>query len=145
MWKLFLYLITFFIFSSCSSKKRPILGESAYQVALNTVFKDASISPLKKNDLKTLGTLMYQTHEGLRTLYEVSCRELDFLVDFSKNIVEVLGARVMGGGFGGCTINLVHEDAADAFIKSVSEAYEKEFNIKLTSFEGHPSAGTTLL
>ena len=59
MWKLFLYLITFFIFSSCLSKKRPILGESAYQVALNTVFKDASMSPLKKNDLKNFKGLAF--------------------------------------------------------------------------------------
>jgi len=121
-----------------------VVDRCTYVVEENNRVLDA-VEALKKNDLKTLGTLMYQTHEGLRTLYEVSCRELDFLVDFSKNIVEVLGARVMGGGFGGCTINLVHEDAADAFIKSASEAYEKEFNIKLTSFEGHPSAGTTLL
>lgn len=88
---------------------------------------------------------MYQTHEGLRNLYEVSCPELDFLVDFSKNVDEVLGSRLMGGGFGGCTINLVHEDVADSFIQSVSEAYKKEFNIKLSHFEGHPSTGTTLL
>ena len=59
MRKLFLYLITFFIFSSCLSKKRPILGESAYQVALNTVFKDASMSPLKKNDLKNFKGLAF--------------------------------------------------------------------------------------
>jgi galactokinase len=52
---------------------------------------------------------------------------------------------IMGGGFGGCTINLVHEDVADSFIRMVSEAYEKEFNIKLTSFEGHPSTGTALV
>ena len=66
-------------------------------------------------------------------------------MDFSKNVDGVLGSRLMGGGFGGCTLNLVHEDMADAFILSVSEAYEKEFHIKLTSFEGHPDAGTTLL
>ena len=94
---------------------------------------------------KKLETLMYQTREGLRTLYEVSCPELDFLVDYSKNVDGVLGSRLMGGGFGGCTINLVHADVADSFIESVSEAYEKEFHIKLTSFEGHPNAGTTLL
>lgn len=121
-----------------------VLDRCTYVVQENNRVLDA-VEALNKGDLKTLGTLMYQTHEGLRTLYQVSCRELDFLVDFSKNRVEVLGARLMGGGFGGCTINLVHEDAADSFIQSVSEAYEKEFNIKLTSFEGHPSAGTTLL
>ena len=130
---------------TCKTALSPkVLDRCTYVVEENNRVLDA-VEALKKDDLKTLGALMYQTHEGLRTLYEVSCRELDFLVDFSKNIAEVLGARVMGGGFGGCTINLVHEDAADAFIKSTSEAYEKEFNIKLTSFEGHPSAGTTLL
>ena len=123
---------------------RKVLDRCTYVVEENNRVLDA-VEALKKGDLKTLGALMYQTHEGLRTLYEVSCRELDFLVDFTTNMEEVLGARLMGGGFGGCTINLVHEDAADAFIKSASEAYEKEFNIKLTSFEGHPSAGTTLL
>ncbi len=121
-----------------------VLDRCTYVVEENTRVL-AAVEALEKGDLKKLGALMYQTHQGLRSLYEVSCRELDFLVDFSKNMAEVLGARVMGGGFGGCTINLVHEDAADSFIKLVSEAYEKEFNIKLTSFEGHPSAGTTLL
>jgi galactokinase len=105
----------------------------------------AAVEALKKDDLKTLGALMYQTHEGLHYLYEVSCPELDFLVEFTKNVKEVLGARLMGGGFGGCTLNLVHKDAAEVFIKDVSLAYEKEFKLKLTYFEGHPSAGTTLL
>ena len=104
-----------------------------------------AVEALEKGDLKKLGILMYETHEGLRNLYEVSCPELDFLVDFSKNVDEVLGSRLMGGGFGGCTINLVHGDTANSFIQSVSEAYEKEFNIKLSYFEGNPSAGTTLL
>jgi len=121
-----------------------VLDRCTYVVQENNRVLDA-VEALNKGDLKTLGTLMYQTHEGLRTLYQVSCRELDFLVDFSKNLVEVLGARLMGGGFGGCTINLVHEDAVVSFIQSVSVAYKKEFNIKLTSFEGHPSVGTTLL
>lgn len=105
----------------------------------------AAVEALGKDDLKTLGNLMYQTHEGLHYLYEVSCPELDFLVDYTKNLKEVLGARLMGGGFGGCTINLIHEDAAEVFIKEVSIAYEKKFKLKLTSFEGHSSAGTTLL
>ncbi|MGI9548036.1 MAG: galactokinase [Flavobacteriaceae bacterium] len=121
-----------------------VLDRCAYVVEENSRVLDA-VKALKNRDLKKLGTLMYQTHEGLQKLYEVSCTELNFLVDFSKNVEEVLGARVMGGGFGGCTINLVHEDIVDSFIQSISGAYEKEFNIKLTSFVGHPSAGTTLL
>ncbi|RPD90076.1 galactokinase, partial [Aureibaculum marinum] len=70
-----------------------------------------SVEALKKSLLHKLGENMYKTHEGLQNLYEVSCPELDFLVDFSKKYDEVIGARMMGGGFGGCTINIIHRDA----------------------------------
>ena len=103
-----------------------------------------SVIALKNNKLGDLGNYMYQTHDGLQNNYEVSCPELDFLVDYSKNFEAVLGARMMGGGFGGCTINLVHSDAVDSFIAHASEAYFNEFNIKLTAFEAMPSEGTTL-
>lgn len=133
------------IIEACKTSMNPkVFNRCNYVVQENTRVLDA-VEALKKGDLEKLGALMYQTHEGLRALYEASCRELDFLVDFSKNIPEVLGSRVMGGGFGGCTINLVHEDSADLFIQSISEAYKKEFNINLSYFEGHPSAGTTLV
>ena len=75
-------------------------------------------------------------------MFEVSCPELDFLVDFSKQFKTVLGARMMGGGFGGCTITLVHENDMDRYIEAVSLAYEQEFNIKLSWFEASPSEGT---
>ncbi|WP_411032113.1 galactokinase [Spongiimicrobium sp. 3-5] len=104
-----------------------------------------AVEALKENDLRRLGQLMYKTHKGLRYDYEVSCVELDFLVDFSKQFDAVLGARVMGGGFGGCTINLVHEDTVDTFIEEASAAYFKEFNIKLTAFEALPSEGTSII
>jgi len=100
---------------------------------------------LKNNELKKLGGYMYETHHGLQHQYEVSCPELDFLVDFSKNYAEVIGARVMGGGFGGCTINLIHSGAVDKFIEESKAAYLKEFNIKLTSFEAMPSGGTSIV
>lgn len=103
-----------------------------------------SVIALKNNKLGDLGNYMYQTHDGLQNNYEVSCPELDFLVDYSKNFEAVLGARMMGGGFGGCTINLVHSDAVDIFIAHASEAYFNEFKIKLTAFEAMPSEGTTI-
>ncbi|MDR1527246.1 MAG: galactokinase [Dysgonamonadaceae bacterium] len=84
---------------------------------------------LKKDDYETVGKKMYETHEGLSKLYEVSCPELDFLNDQAKKH-GVTGSRVMGGGFGGCTINLVKKDKVDTFVQSASEAYEKEFGIK---------------
>lgn len=82
---------------------------------------------LKKGDLKTFGQLMYATHEGLSVLYEVSCPELDFLVSLAKERPEVTGARVMGGGFGGCTINLVKQDKVDAFRDFVTARYQQQF------------------
>lgn len=104
-----------------------------------------TVEALKNNELTVVGENMYKTHEGLSKLYEVSCPELDFLVDYSKNYNEVIGARVMGGGFGGCTINIVHKDFIEQFTKEASEAYFNKFNIKLTAFEAMPSEGTSIV
>lgn len=84
---------------------------------------------MEKDDYETVGRLMYETHHGLSKLYEVSCPELDFLNDMAKEC-GVSGSRVMGGGFGGCTINLVKDELYDDFVKKASEAYEKKFGIK---------------
>ncbi|MEO8853186.1 MAG: galactokinase [Ginsengibacter sp.] len=84
---------------------------------------------LKENDIKGFGELMFQTHEGLKNLYEVSCEELDYLVDAAKKNPDVIGSRLMGGGFGGCTINIVKEEGVDKFLSEVIAAYKKESNI----------------
>ena len=103
-----------------------------------------SVAALKNNELTILGENMYATHHGLSKLYEVSCAELDFLVEFSKKYDTVIGARMMGGGFGGCTINIIHKDEVTAFTTAASEAYFNKFNIKLTAFEANPSEGTSV-
>ena len=103
-----------------------------------------SVAALKNNELTILGENMYATHHGLSKLYEVSCAELDFLVEFSKKYDTVIGARMMGGGFGGCTINIIHKDEVIAFTTAASEAYFNKFNIKLTAFEANPSEGTSV-
>lgn len=89
---------------------------------------------LDKNDLKAFGKKMYETHEGLSSLYEVSCEELDFLVAEARKSDSVLGARMMGGGFGGCTINLVRNDRADAFITEMQSKYRKAFSIDMVPY-----------
>lgn len=91
-----------------------------------------AVKALEKNNLFNFGKLLYQSHKGLKKLYNVSCPELDFLVDFSKDIDLVLGSRMMGGGFGGCTINLVHEDYTKEYIRSISSTYLNKFKIALT-------------
>ena len=103
-----------------------------------------SVKALKKSLLYKLGEYMYETHEGLQKLYEVSCPELDFLVDFSKKYDDVVGARMMGGGFGGCTINIIHQDAVNKFIEDATTEYFSKFNIKLTAFEAMPCGGTSI-
>jgi len=77
---------------------------------------------LEKGDYETVGKKMYETHYGMSKLYEVSCEELDFLNDIAK-ICAVSGSRVMGGGFGGCTINLVKDELYDNFIRTAKEKY----------------------
>lgn len=80
---------------------------------------------LKRGDVAAFGEKMFATHEGLSKNYEVSCPELDFLIECVKDHPAVLGARMMGGGFGGCTINLVRKEAIPDLIKEVAEKYLK--------------------
>lgn len=100
---------------------------------------------LNKNDLKSFGKRMYETHEGLKTKYDVSCKELDFLVDFTKNYDGVLGARMMGGGFGGCTINLVKKDFKDKMIELLSLKYKNIFNIDAEFYDIDIVEGTKII
>ncbi|MBR5298025.1 MAG: galactokinase [Parabacteroides sp.] len=81
---------------------------------------------LEKGDYETVGQKMYETHYGMSKQYEVSCEELDYLNDIAKKC-GVTGSRVMGGGFGGCTINLVKEEKYDAFIKEAFKSYTEKF------------------
>lgn len=84
---------------------------------------------LDKGDLKGFGQLMYSSHEGLSKRYEVSCVETDYLVDLAKDF-GLIGSRMMGGGFGGCTINLVSKDQQDTFSNLVYTKYKNRFGIE---------------
>ena len=82
-----------------------------------------SVEVLKKNDLQQFGQFMNDSHASLRDLYEVSCEELDIMVEEAQRIPGTLGSRMTGAGFGGCTVSLVHEDDIERFISEVGEAY----------------------
>ena len=97
---------------------------------------------LQSNDMKGFGKLMFATHEGLSQLYEVSCSELDFLVDQAKLFPAVIGSRLMGGGFGGCTINIVEEAGVDNFIQQTILAYQQQFAIQSEAYVVATSDGT---
>ncbi|MDR3625762.1 MAG: galactokinase [Ignavibacteriaceae bacterium] len=105
----------------------------------------AACSALGKHDLAAFGLLMYKTHEGLSKDYEVSCKELDYLVELTNNNPDILGSRMMGGGFGGCTINLVKNDAIESVSKEIAAKYQKEFNIDANIYVTKISSGTSLI
>lgn len=100
---------------------------------------------IEENDLVTLGALIYASHNGLQYQYKVSCAELDFLVAQAKKNKHVLGARMMGGGFGGCTINLVAKSEAKAFAESASNAFKNKFNNECSVYFVELSDGTHLV
>lgn len=105
----------------------------------------AAVEALRHSNHSTLGTFLYQTHEGLRTDFEVSCRELDFLVEQATRHPGCLGARLMGAGFGGCTLNLVHQSEALGFIAQLSEAYARAFSRPLPTWVVRPSDGAEVV
>ena len=82
---------------------------------------------------------MFETHKGLSSLYEVSCPELDFLVEAVSDNENVIGARMMGGGFGGCTINIIKKTAVEKIVKLLQNKYEavmqKQLGVYITSIE----------
>ncbi|NVK51845.1 MAG: galactokinase [Flavobacteriaceae bacterium] len=107
------------------------LSEADFQKALYVLEENrrvlAAAESLEKNDLKRFGELLFASHNGLQQQYNVSCAELDFLVSCAKESAAVIGARMMGGGFGGCTINLLKATEIEQFKKEVEEAYIKKF------------------
>lgn len=85
---------------------------------------------LEEGDYRKFGRYMFGSHDGLSKEYEVSCTELDFIVDIARNTTGVLGARMMGGGFGGCVINLVENGCHDAYLADVTNRFFHRFGIK---------------
>jgi galactokinase len=100
---------------------------------------------LTNGEMKALGELLLRTHEGLSKAYEVSCRELDFLVELAKGHEGVTGARMMGGGFGGCTLNLVKKSAKEDFLKYVKKEYYRAFSIQAEHYELEIVDGTDIV
>jgi len=129
------------------SLKEKLPGK-VYQRALyvsrenSRTLKAASL--MQAGKIEGFGALMYQTHMGLSKNYEVSCPELDFLVGLTLDLPQVVGSRIMGGGFGGCTINLVKEDFVQNLMEMAEEQYKKEFDITLTPILVETSNGVEI-
>ena len=102
-----------------------------------------AIKALSNGNINQLGELMTKTHYGLSELYEVSCPEMDFLVTEALGEAEVVGARMMGGGFGGCTINVVKKETANSVIQKLTKAYKIKYNIDLKAYKIKIAKGTS--
>jgi galactokinase len=106
--------------------------------------QQASVN-LEMGDINALGAKMYTTHDGLSQKYEVSCKELDFLVNETRKNNSVIGSRMMGGGFGGCTINLVKEEEIEELIKIIKPRYEETMSLPLSYYVVAIANGTEII
>jgi galactokinase len=104
-----------------------------------------AVQDLASGDMQAFGKKMFETHKGLSKLYEVSCHELDFLVEAVSNNENVLGARMMGGGFGGCTINIIKKTAVEEIAKELAATYKKQMHIELAIYITSIEEGTHLV
>jgi galactokinase len=100
---------------------------------------------IANNNINELGGLLFQSHHGLKSKYKVSCEELDFLVNEAKKNPNIVGARMMGGGFGGCTINIINKKGYKRFKKDISKKYIEFFNIECTVYGVKLSKGVRLV
>ena len=100
---------------------------------------------LNNNDLEKFGQLLYLSHNGLSKLYEVSCQELDFLVDQTKNMDYILGSRMMGGGFGGCTLSLIKADKLEEYKATILPLYVEKFQHECKFYAATAENGTAVI
>lgn len=113
----------------------PVIYKRCYFVVEENKRVDKVCEALKQGSLDQAGQLLYESHSGLQYDYEVSSKELDLLVKLVKEELFVLGARMMGGGFGGCTINIIHQDAIEALIAKIGPVYKENTGIALHAYE----------
>ncbi|MFB9863390.1 galactokinase [Rufibacter immobilis] len=123
----------------------PVVYRRCTYVVQENMRVEEACQDLERGDLEAFGQKMFASHQGLQHDYEVSCPELDFLADKAKASDAVLGARMMGGGFGGCTINLVKLDQLDEFTQQMAEAYQQQYGIQLKTYVAEIVDGISLV
>ncbi len=125
------------------------ITDSEYQKAIYVLQENQrvldSFDALKENNIEQFGKLLYRSHSGMQQQYKISCDELDFLVDIAKNSDTVIGARMMGGGFGGCTINIMHKASISKFVTNIKKAYKANFGVECSIYNVTISEGTHLI
>jgi len=130
---------------ACRTDLDPIVYRRCKYVIDENTRMIRACEALTRKDIVSFGSMMYLTHAGLRDDYEVSCKELDFLVDTVADLPQVRGARMMGGGFGGCTLNLIDTSAIENITQVVSEKYFRRFGIKPLVYITSIRSGTAVV
>jgi len=103
------------------------------------------VHALQTQDIGQLGALLYDSHHGLQHQYQVSCEELDLLVDLTREVTAVAGSRMMGGGFGGCTLNLIKSSEADRTVREITTTYKEITSINPAVYKVKISNGVEVL
>lgn len=121
-----------------------VYSRCKYVVEENARVQEACLA-LANGDTAILGRLMFETHEGLKNDYQVSCPELDLLVETASEIDGVIGSRMMGGGFGGCSINIVAMDRMEAFKMQIAKKFQERFNLDLKIYDVSLGDGASVI
>ena len=128
-------------------ENRDLLSDVLYRRAHHVVHENhrvtEGVEALRNGRINRFGMLLYESHYSLKNRYEVSCRELDILVDLANKENGTIGARMTGAGFGGCTVNLVEADAVDRFCSSVAEGYRRKTGIEAAIYACQASGGVS--
>lgn len=133
------------ILNEFTAKMDPVIYKRCKYVVEENLRLLEACDALSIHDLNKFGTFMYKTHDGLSRDYEVSCKELDYLVEILKDNENVYGSRMMGGGFGGCTINLIERQSVDKISGEVKEKYMKKFGIEANIYVTQINGGTNIM
>ena len=122
-------------------KLQPVVYQRAHHVVTEIARTVAAAESMKSGDWDRLGKLMYESHYSLSKNFEVSCKELDLLVELASTCEGVLGSRMTGGGFGGCTVSLVQAENLSSVMESIGKRYQQETGIEPSMFATRPSQG----
>ncbi|HHU50270.1 MAG TPA: galactokinase [Firmicutes bacterium] len=137
--------VTVEMLNNCENRLSLVVYKRCLHVITENERVLKSIQALKAGDLVAFGELINQSHDSLRDFYEVSCEEVDLLVELAREVPGVLGARITGGGFGGCTVNLIRADAVRDFIGYVLSKYKEETGIEARVYLSTAAGGAELI
>ncbi|HWQ55359.1 MAG TPA: galactokinase [Bryobacteraceae bacterium] len=133
--------VTVEMFEGVEAALPAVIAQRARHVVTENARVEDFVAASVAGHLERMGALFVASHRSLQHDYEVSCEELDFLVDHALAMEGVYGARMTGGGFGGCTVNLMRPEAAGAFRDAIAAAYQKRFGVVPQIYPCRPSAG----